>query len=396
MGALYGADGYKGDIVIPEKVQNGKVDVVGVANYAFYPSPELTSVVLPNSTLFIGTGAFQECTSLENVDLGDGLESIGEYAFNGCFVLKSITLPDNVESLGKGAFQYSGLTAITLPDNVESLGQYAFQYSGLTAINIPDKVESIPMGCFLGCASLENVDFGAGLKSIGENAFSGCRSLKSVTIPDNVETILHDGFGFCENLEEVNLGAGLKVLGEFAFEGCDKLKAITIPDKVETIERYCVRDCSALEKVVLGNSLKTIEHGAFEGCPNIAEVTSKNPVPPAIEMFDSRPFDSVVYEEAVLRVPIGSGDAYREAPEWEKFINIVETGLGGVGDVSNDAVGVTAEGGSIEIAGAGNAQVEVYNLSGQLVYSGQSTTIGGLDRSIYIVRVAGHTFKVVL
>ena len=304
MGALYGADGYKGDIVIPEKVQNGKVDVVGVANYAFYPSPELTSVVLPNSTLFIGTGAFQECTSLENVDLGDGLESIGEYVFNGCSVLKSITLPDNVESLGKGAFQYSGLTAITLPDNVESLGQNAFQYSGLTAI--------------------------------------------------------------------------------------------TIPDKVETIERYCVRDCSALEKVVLGNSLKTIEHGAFEGCPNIAEVTSKNPVPPAIEMFDSRPFDSVVYEEAVLRVPIGSGDAYREAPEWEKFINIVETGLGGVGDVSNDAVGVTAEGGSIEIAGAGNAQVEVYNLSGQLVYSGQSTTIGGLDRGIYIVRVAGHTFKVVL
>ena len=71
-----------------------------------------------------------------------------------------------------------------------------------------------------------------------------------------------------------------------------------------SIERNCVRNCSALEKVVLGNSLKTIEHGAFEGCPNIAEVTSKNPVPPAIEVFDSRPFDSVVYEEAVLRVPI--------------------------------------------------------------------------------------------
>lgn len=306
VGTLYGADDYKGDIVIPEKVQNGKVDVVGVANYAFYPSPELTSVVLPNSILFIGTGAFQECTSLANVD------------------------------------------------------------------------------------------FGAGLKSIGEEAFSNCRSLKSVTIPDNVETILQDGFGFCDNLEEVNLGTGLKVLGEFAFEGCDKLKAITIPDKMETIERYCVRDCSALEKVVLGNSLKTIEHGAFEGCPNIAEVTSKNPVPPAIEMIDSRPFDSVVYEEAVLRVPIGSGDAYREAPEWEKFVNIEETELGGVEGVASDAVSVTANGGSIEIGGADNARVEVYNLSGQFVYSGTETTVGGLARGIYIVRVAGQTFKVAL
>ena len=306
VGTLYGADDYKGDIVIPEKVQNGKVDVVGVANYAFYPSPELTSVVLPNSILFIGTGAFQECVSLETVD------------------------------------------------------------------------------------------FGAGLKSIGEEAFSNCRSLKSVTIPDNVETILQDGFGFCDNLEEVNLGTGLKVLGEFAFEGCDKLKAITIPDKMETIERYCVRDCSALEKVVLGNSLKTIEHGAFEGCPNIAEVTSKNPVPPAIEMIDSRPFDSVVYEEAVLRVPIGSVDAYREAPEWEKFVNIEETELGGVEGVASDAVSVTAKGGSIEITGADNAPVEIYNLSGQLVYSGTETTVGGLARGIYIVRIAGQTFKVAL
>ena len=279
MGTLYGADDYKGDIVIPEKVQNGKVDVVGVANYAFYPSPELTSVVLPNSILFIGTGAFQECSVL-----------------------------------------------------------------------------------------------------------------KTITLPDNVETILQDGFGFCDNLEEVNLGTGLKILGEFAFEGCDKLKAITIPDKMETIERYCVRDCSALEKVVLGNSLKTIEHGVFEGCPNIAEVTSKNPVPPAIEMIDSRPFDSVVYEEAVLRVPIGSGDAYREAPEWEKFVNIEETELGGVEGVASDA----AKGGSIEIAGADNARVEVYNLSGQLVYSGTDATVGGLARGIYIVRIAGQTFKVAL
>ena len=99
VGTLYGADDYKGDIVIPEKVQNGKVDVVGVANYAFYPSPELTSVVLPNSILFIGTGAFQECVSLETVDFGAGLKSIGEEAFSNCRSLKSVTIPDNVETI---------------------------------------------------------------------------------------------------------------------------------------------------------------------------------------------------------------------------------------------------------------------------------------------------------
>ena len=36
------------------------------------------------------------------------------------------------------------------------------------------------------------------------------------------------------------------------------------------------------------------------------------------------------------------------------------------------------------------------NLSGKLVYSGMETTVGGLSRGIYIVRVAGQTFKVAL
>lgn len=36
------------------------------------------------------------------------------------------------------------------------------------------------------------------------------------------------------------------------------------------------------------------------------------------------------------------------------------------------------------------------NLSGKLVYSGTETTVGGLARGIYIIRVAGQTFKIAL
>lgn len=49
----------QGRHVIPEKVQNGKVDVVGVANYAFYPSPELTSVVLLTAFFLLEPGLFK-------------------------------------------------------------------------------------------------------------------------------------------------------------------------------------------------------------------------------------------------------------------------------------------------------------------------------------------------
>lgn len=87
---------------------------------------------------------------------------------------------------------------------------------------------------------------------------------------------------------------------------------------------------------------------------------------------------------------------YKSADGWKRFKNIQEKDFGGVNSVKDDAVSITVNGGSIEIDGAGNASVEVYNLSGQLVYSGTETTVGGLARGIYIVRVSGRTFKVAL
>ena len=101
-------------------------------------------------------------------------------------------------------------------------------------------------------------------------------------------------------------------------------------------------------------------------------------------------------DDCVLNVPVGSLEAYKSADGWKRFKNIQEKDFGGVDGVENDAVSVTAKGESIEISGAGNAPVEVYNFSGQLVYSGMGTTVGGLARGIYIVRVAGRTFKVAL
>ncbi|HIU38549.1 MAG TPA: T9SS type A sorting domain-containing protein, partial [Candidatus Limisoma intestinavium] len=42
------------------------------------------------------------------------------------------------------------------------------------------------------------------------------------------------------------------------------------------------------------------------------------------------------------------------------------------------------------------AVITVYNINGQLVYSGTDTTISVPTKGIYIVRVKGQTFKVAL
>ena len=50
---------------------------------------------------------------------------------------------------------------------------------------------------------------------------------------------------------------------------------------------------------------------------------------------------------------------------------------------------------AIEVSGAEGEPVEVYSLSGQCVYSGMETSIP-VEKSIYVVRVAGTVHKVIL
>ena len=70
---------------------------------------------------------------------------------------------------------------------------------------------------------------------IGESAFLGCSSLKSIIIPERV-TIIHDRiFLCCTNLTDVILPEGLTLIGFYAFGGCNSLKKVIIPKSVAHI-----------------------------------------------------------------------------------------------------------------------------------------------------------------
>jgi hypothetical protein len=73
----------------------------------------------------------------------------------------------------------------------------------LTSIDGLSNIISIEEGAFKNCTSLNYLTFLAddALRSIGDFAFYGCRSLGSVTIPDMVLSIGVAAFSGCDNLE---------------------------------------------------------------------------------------------------------------------------------------------------------------------------------------------------
>ena len=259
---------------------------------------------------------------------------------------------------------------MTIHKNITSIGQYAFSVCDLNSVYISDlsawcRIDfendaSNPLGytsrLYLNGYLVTDLIIPNDITEIKNYAFCGARDLETVIISNNVTAIGYESFCNCEELETVVIGTNVVSIGSRAFSGSNIL---SLPNNIKYVDVYAL-------------------------------------TPPDCQEGSGLPFADNVFKNATLRVPVGSFEAYSAAKAWKEFKNIQEKDFGGIDGVASDAVCVTAKGGSIEIAGADNAPVEVYNLSGQLVYSGMETTVGGLARGIYIVRVAGQTFKVAL
>jgi len=170
-----------GVLAIPEELNGSAVTFVG--DGAFDGLTGITSLVLPDSVVEIGTRAFAECSDLTQITFGAELEVIGDEAFAGCRVLTSVVLPPLVETIGDSAFEgCTALALVTLGDKVETIGDEAFaSCSELTTITVPDAVETIGANAFDACGSLASVVLGSGLEWIDDRAFYDCTNLVSVS-----------------------------------------------------------------------------------------------------------------------------------------------------------------------------------------------------------------------
>ncbi|WP_452230000.1 leucine-rich repeat domain-containing protein [Lacinutrix sp. MEBiC02404] len=92
------------DVAIPATVDNATTtySVTAIGTTAFQNN-DLTSVIIPDSVLTIGVGAFVQNYNLDNVIIGNNVTSIGDAAFRYA-ALTSITIPASVTYMGFAVF----------------------------------------------------------------------------------------------------------------------------------------------------------------------------------------------------------------------------------------------------------------------------------------------------
>lgn len=127
-----------------------------------------------------------------------------------------------------------------------------------------------------------------GVKVIGNNAFSECRSLTNINIPNSVTNIGDGAFAGCKLLTKIDIPDSVTNIGDKAFLRCSCLTSINIPNSVTCIEKGAFGGCGSLVNIIIPNSVTTIESGAFGGCNNILSQIKSD----IIQRFGEEVFES--------------------------------------------------------------------------------------------------------
>ena len=378
-------------------------DTRGIATDAFRKCTGLTSVVIPDAVVNIGDGAFMDCGNLKSVSIGKSVDFIGEAAFNHCSALESITVAsDNPHFDSRNDCNaiietrinklVVGCRNTVMPDNIVRIGLQAFYYcSALESVELPNTLTVIEDMAFTNCSGLTSLVIPNSVTDIRYYAFSGCSGLTSVVIPDAVVKLGAGAFGGCSSLTSLEIPKYLTEIKDYTFVGCSSLTSVEIPDSVVTIGARAFASCKKLDRVTIGKSVASIGVRGFANIDALTTVTCLAMTPPVAETdsyYDDWCFDDWCFNNATLYVPADAIDDYRNAPTWERFINIqpISTPSDVPGDVNGD--------GEVNIADI-NAVINIIlsggsDLSGDVNGDGE-VNIADINAIIAIILGGGDT-----
>jgi hypothetical protein len=177
------------------------VPITAIAENAFYDPGTATEFTLGNGLL---------PAAVKGIVLPRRLTLIGAHAFTHNEGLATVSFPQGsaLAEIGAGAFLASGVAFCNFPASLKTVGPRAFEKTALTDVDLREtKLKTIADNVFYACESLRAVSFPPGLAEIGYQAFADCRTLRSVTFPAGLTTIAPKAFNGCLVLHQADFNA---------------------------------------------------------------------------------------------------------------------------------------------------------------------------------------------
>ena len=352
---------YTGSILIPENVtcSGSTYSVTSILREAFYFCSNLTSVTIPNSVTSIGDNAFYGCSGLISVTMPNSITNIADATFSKCINLTSITIPNSVLNISPYVFyQCTRLTSVIIPNSVTNIGLYAFyECTELTCITIGNSVTNIEDCAFIGCKRLTEVICKSTTPpTVNSYIFVGVSTTATLYVPVGSKEAYANATGWKDftNIEELEFTEETTItINDASNQGSVSFnyeEGKTFEFTVSPVTGYIVNT------VLVNGDICEAENGTYK-----------------IESVSGETTISVSYEID---------------PET------------GVNTLSSNNLKVYGYENNLTLSGTEYGDtISIYDLNGALIQTHISTGLSNnisLNNGIYIVKVNGKSFKVIL
>jgi len=343
-------------LILPDSTEENPKRLWRIGANAFNGARSLTTVVLPNTLTTIDAGAFAFCRALTSIELPIGITGtgtsggapgfLGTDIFAHCVSLTTVILPDSLVFIPSGMFSNSGLTELTIPARVNGIrtgdaptvariGANAFLNSRLERLIVewdePPTVTTTGNGNVI-TSAFNGVNVARVVletPSDYEDAFKAAEFWRNFAFELQNEGSIADGnitwkcfdnglltisgTGHMDNFSAhsdgttapwnvcrattqiIIIDTAIASIGANAFRGFEELGTLTIPNTVETIGAYAFANAEGLGTV---------------------NVSWQNPI-----SIDENVFDNVAIGGVVLAVtPASRAITYFHAPVWGDFM----------------------------------------------------------------------------
>lgn len=309
------------------------------ANKTYIPE-SLKHVHITGDLVNVRTGAFYQCTMLENIDLPDTVEVVFEHAFEECPARYSFAKPISLKSgnapwiytttvLSPTFFGNYGGTAcglsgdLVFADEITAIHKYAFAFKVpyLKSLHLPKSIQSLDVNDSLQSEkidiyydgtpeewvkniTLRTFNSGEAYNQYGyfrdynlycngelltdlylpagpyKNSFWGCSSIETVHFPEGMTEIPAKLISMCPNLKNADIPDSVTSIAENAFLGVT-LDTFTAPKNMTDVTNV------EAEKMVLHKNVQTISASNLLKELYLEDVTTLFKIPSAEYEFGS-------------------------------------------------------------------------------------------------------------
>ena len=169
---------------------------------------------------------------------------------------------------------------------------------------------------------------------LGDDCFTGCSRLTSVTLPNSVTSLEDDCFAGCNSLERIEVDAANTVYD--SRENCNAIihtstnelvvgcKNSKIPNSVTSLGYGCFGGCSSLPSITIPKFVTSLGEFCFDECSSLTTIYMLPSTPPSTKfgIFDDAPLETVYVVDEYAKT------AYQAQYPWRQYsIVVMPTGI---------------------------------------------------------------------